>query len=44
MGVRNSLERLLMYTGFVTLVGVAAVVGLVAYLWVESKKPPAEDR
>lgn len=37
MSAKTRLEQLLMVTGLLTLLAVAAVVGLVAYLWWDSK-------
>lgn len=37
MSATQRLKQLLMITGLLTLLGVAAVVGLVAYLWWDSR-------
>jgi uncharacterized membrane-anchored protein len=39
MGARTVLERVLMVTGLLTLLAIAAVGGFVAYLWIESGRP-----
>lgn len=42
MSATQRLKQLLMVTGLLTLLGVAAMIGLVAYLWWDSRDVAAE--
>jgi len=42
MSVTTRFKQLLMVTGLLTLLGAAAMAGLVAYLWWDSKNATAE--